>query len=35
MTNNLLLEIFEKVNFCYNHKKEDATPPTQTYLRHF
>ena len=32
-TDTLLPEILEKLEFCYNQKKEEITPQPQTYLR--
>ena len=35
VTNNLSLGIFEKLNFCYNNKKKEATAPSLTYTVSF
>ena len=32
-TDNLDLEILEKLKFCYNQKKEETTSPPWAYLR--
>ena len=34
-TDTLPVRILEKLKFCYNQKKEEITPPPQTYLRDF